>query len=133
MLKHKITIFTIFIAAGALQAGCANRTTSRNSPVADKQKSVVDPARSESQHIQDKITEIVAKQLGIEPGSVDIDLPLSKQKTAADELDVVEIVMNVEKELNVEIKDEEIGGTLGNVIDSLSVRKLVEIVSRKGK
>jgi len=43
---------------------------------------------------------------------VDPNLPLSGLKVAADELDVVETVMSIEEELDVEIKDEEIGDTV---------------------
>jgi acyl carrier protein len=110
---------------------CANRTTSQNSPSNNKQDSASRAAPSERQQIQERITEIVAKQLGIEPGSVDVNLPLSKQKVAADELDVVEIVMRIEEELDIEIKDEEIGDTVGDITQSLSVKKLAEIVSKK--
>jgi acyl carrier protein len=56
---------------------------------------------------------------------VDVDVPLSKQKKSADELDVVEIIMNVEDAFNIEIKDEEVGGR-----DS-SVKILADIVSQK--
>ena len=50
---------------------------------------------------------------------------MSKQKKEADELDVVEIIMNVEVAFNIEIKDEEVGVT------DLSVKKLADIVSQK--
>jgi len=62
---------------------------------------------------------------------VDVDVPLSKQKRAADELDVVEIIMNVENAFNIEIKDEEVGESLGELGRELSVKKLAEIVSEK--
>ena len=70
-------------------------------------------------------------QLDLDVRDVDADLPLSKQKKAADELDVVEIIMNVEEAFGIEIKDEEVGGSLGEVSKDLSVKKLADIVSRK--
>ena len=130
--KRKITALTMLIATAAIQWSCVYKTTSQNSPANNKQESASRPASSERQQIQDKITEIVAKQLGIEPGSVDVNLPLSKLKVAADELDVVEIVMRIEEELDIEIRDEEIDDA-GDITQSLSVKKLVEIVSKKKK
>jgi acyl carrier protein len=56
---------------------------------------------------------------------------LSKQKNPADELDVVEIVMMVEEAYQVEIKDEEVGGTLDHVATNLTVRKLAELVVKR--
>jgi acyl carrier protein len=81
-----------------------------------------------------EIRNIVAKQLSLEASAIDVDAPLSKQKVAADELDVIEIVMNVEETFGVEIKDEEIINPEGQLKDDISVRKMVEIVIRqKGK
>jgi acyl carrier protein len=125
----KTTALTVIIAAGAIQWGCAYKTTSQNAPANNKQEPATRPDPTERQHIQDKITEIVARQLGIEPGSVDVNLPLSKLKVAADELDVVEIIMRIEEELDIEIKDEEIDDA-GDITQSLSVKKLVEIVAK---
>ena len=123
----------MIIATVATQWNCANKTTSQNAHNSNEQNSASQATTSELQNTQDKITEIVAKQLGIEPGSVDPNVPLSKQKVAADELDVVEIVMSIEEELDVEIKDEEIGDTVGEITESLSVKKLAEIVAKKKK
>ena len=123
----------MIIATVATQWNCANKTTSQNAHNSNEQNSASQATTSERQNTQDKITEIVAKQLGIEPGSVDPNVPLSKQKVAADELDVVEIVMSIEEELDVEIKDEEIGDTVGEITESLSVKKLAEIVAKKKK
>lgn len=81
-------------------------------------------APDEYQQIVERIREIVGNQLDLNAGQVDVDVPLSKQKKAADELDVVEIVMTVEEAFNIEIKDEEAS-------KDLSVKKLADIVSRK--
>ncbi len=77
------------------------------------------------------MTKIVAEILSLKPEEVDVDAPLTKQKNPADELDVVEIVMGVEEAFNIEIKDEELGGTLDDATKDLTVTKLVAIVAKK--
>jgi acyl carrier protein len=77
------------------------------------------------------VTKIVAEILSLKPEEVDVDAPLTKQKNPADELDVVEIVMGVEEAFNIEIKDEELGGTLDDATKDLTVTKLVAIVAKK--
>ena len=67
----------------------------------------------------------MGEQLDLNVREVDLNVPLSKQKKAADDLDVVEIIINVEEAFNIEIKDEEVGVT------DLSVKKLADIVSQK--
>ena len=86
---------------------------------------------SDYQRIVEIISCIVGKQLDLNVREVDVDVPLSKQKKAADQLDVVEIIMNVEEAFKIEIKDEEVGEALEEVSRNLSVRKLADIVSKK--
>jgi acyl carrier protein len=97
-----------------LQSGCGSATTQRGSESAD-----------EYQRIEEKIRGIVAKQLDLKVQEVDVDVQLSKLKKPADELDVIEIIMNVEEAFSIEIKDDEVSS--GNV----SVKALADIVSRK--
>jgi acyl carrier protein len=97
-----------------LQSGCGRATPQRGSESA-----------AEYQPIVERIRGIVAKQLDLKAQEVDVDVPLSKLKKPADELDVIEIIMNVEEEFSIEIKDDEVAS--GN----LSVKALANIVSRK--
>ena len=106
------TLSTLSLLAPLLLAGCGSAKHHQ-------------PSSSEYQRIVERISGIVAKQLDLNMREVDVDVPLSKQKKSADELDVVEIIMNVEDAFNIEIKDEEVGGR-----DS-SVKKLADIVSQK--
>ena len=103
-------VLMLSLSALVLQAGCGSVTTVESA--------------AQYQRIVEKITEIVGNQLDLDGRDVDVDVPLSKQKKAADELDVVEIIMTVETAFNIEIKDEDVG-------KDLSVRKLADIVSRK--
>ena len=84
-----------------------------------------------SQDVLSGVRRIVAEALRLTPEEVNVDAPLSKQKNPADELDVVEIVMMVEEAYQVQINDEEIGGTLDHVATNLTVRKLADIVVKK--
>jgi acyl carrier protein len=117
----------------AVLMNCQSSAISQNSSNNNKETTNSESAISEDQRIQKEIIDIVAKQLGIEQGSVDINISLSKQKAPADELDVVEIILTIEEKLGVEIKDEEIGETVQGATTGLTVKKLVEVVSKKKK
>ena len=106
------TLSTLSLLVPLMLAGCGSGTPHQ-------------PSSSEYQRIVERISGIVGKQLDLNMREVDVDVPLSKQKKAADELDVVEIIMNVEEAFNIEIKDEEVG------VKDLSVKKLADIVSQK--
>jgi len=86
---------------------------------------------ADRQQLEDRIRELTAGVLGLAPAEVDVAAPLSKQKVAADELDTVEIVLEIEEAFGVEIADEEISGPNGELLADLSVRKLAEIVGAK--
>jgi acyl carrier protein len=117
----------------AILMNCQGSAISQNSSNNNKAAANSESALSEDQRIQKVIIDIVAKQLGVEQASVDINIPLSKQKAPADELDVIEIILTIEEELGVEIKDEEIGETVQGATTSLTIKKLVEVVSKKKK
>ncbi len=111
-------LLLLSLLASLLQAGCAPYGPSKGT------LREVASASPEYQQIVERIRGIVGEQLDLNPREVDMDLPLSQQKKAADDLDVVEIIMSVEHAFNIEIKDEEIGR-------DLSVKKLADVVSKK--
>ena len=55
----------------------------------------------------DKVREIIARQLGIEPETISMESRLIDD-LKADSLDIVEIVMDLEQEFDVEIPDEDL-------------------------
>ena len=112
------TLLMLSLLTLLVQVGCGNATPRQ-------------PASSDYQRIVERISGIVGKQLDLNVREVDVDLPLSKQKKSADELDVVEIIMEVEEAFNIEIKDEEVGKSLEEVGRDVSVKKLADIVSQK--
>jgi len=127
----RIRLAVALITTLSLLSGCDNKSHSRTSnPKADGDKPT-QSVSSDYEQILSEVRGIVAKQLTLDASAVDVDAPLSKQKVAADELDVVEIIMNVEESFGVEIKDEEISNPEGHLKDDLSVRKLADIVAKK--
>ena len=97
-----------------LQSGCGSATPQQGSESA-----------AEDQRIVETIRGIVAEQLDLKVQEVDVDVPLSKLKKPADELDVIEIIMNVEEAFSIEIRDDEVAS------GTLSVKALANTVSRK--
>ena len=133
MLRTRLALIIMAPLILAVLMNCRGSAMSQNSSNNNKAATNSESALSEDQRIQKEIIDIVARQLGIEQGSVDINIPLSKQKAPADELDVVEIILTIEEKLGVEIKDEEIGETVQGATTGLTVKKLVEVVSKKKK
>jgi acyl carrier protein len=114
-----------------LQAGCGSAARRQSPERKPREVATVQSAPSDYQRIVERISDIVGKQLDLNVREVDVDVPLSKQKKAADELDVVEIIMNVEEAFSIEIKDEEVGESLEEVGRDLTIKKLADVVSKK--
>src|SRR5688572_10413468 len=101
------------IIAVVLCAGCGNKSQT-SQPKAEGAKSTR-AGSSEYEAILRGTRNIVAKQLRVDADDIDVDVPLSKQRVAADDLDVVEIIMAVEETFGVEIKDEEVSHPEGHL------------------
>lgn len=130
-MQTLLMISSIGAVLALVQAGCAS---GRSTPAAAGNTSNVTRSQSDardSREVLTRVTGIVAELLNLKPEEVDVDAPLSKQKNPADELDVVEIVLTVEDAYDIEISDEEIGGTVEQVTRELTVRKLADIVVKK--
>ena len=106
----------------------ANRPTAAGNPGASARQQ---PIPADRQQLENKIRDLVAEVLQVTPDEVDVSAPLSRQKVAADELDTVEIVMEIEEAFGIEIRDEEISGPDGELLKDLSVKKLADIVAAK--
>jgi acyl carrier protein len=116
----------------SLFAGCDSKSRPQTSAPKTEGAGPSQTASSDAGHILSGVRGVAAEQLKLEPGAVDVDAPLSKQKVAADELDLVEIIMKVEERFRVEIRDEEVSNPAGQLKD-LSVRRLTDIVAAKKK
>lgn len=73
---------------------------------------------SNLEHITQKVTEIVAKKLNIEPSEVTPESDFFED-LGVDSLDVVEITLDIEKEFNIEVPESESSAirTVQNIID----------------
>lgn len=71
------TISMLSFLAALLQAGCGSATPHQ-------------PASADYQRIVERISGIVGEHLDLNVREVDVDLPLSKQKKAADELELLQ-------------------------------------------
>jgi|SRR5688572_8447060 len=91
------------------------------------------PSSNDNSETTVKIRKIVANTLALEPNEIDINAPLSKLKKPADELDVVEIIMSVEEEFNIEIKDDELGGGDINAATNITVKQIADLVAKRKK
>lgn len=91
------------------------------------------PAPKDAKDTAGQIQKIVAKLLDLNPNEVPINTPLAKLKKPADELDVVEIIMTVEETFNIEIKDDELGGSDINAVTNITVQQLADLVESRKK
>jgi acyl carrier protein len=70
----------------------------------------------------EKVRDIIAKQLDIDPAKITMESKLIED-LKADSLDIVELIMDLEQEFNVEIPDEELP----------NVKTVADIVGYLGK
>lgn len=70
-----------------------------------------------------KVKDIIVKKLGVEDSQVTDDASFTKD-LGADSLDTVELIMEFEKEFNVQIEDSQAEKiqTVGNVVEFLSTK-----------
>jgi acyl carrier protein len=127
----RIRLAAALLITLSLLAGCDSKSPSQTSNSKAEAVKPNQSAQFNDEQILSRIKSIVAKQLSLDTNVIDVDAPLSKQKVAADELDVIEIIMNVEETFGVEIRDEEVSHPEGHLKDDLSVRKLAQIVAMK--
>lgn len=131
MLRHELAI--ALITALILLSGCGNKSHPQTSNLKPEGAKPTRSVASDYGQILSGVRNIVAQKLNLDASAIDVDLHLSKQKVAADDLDVVEIIMSVEETFGIEIKDEEIRNPGGPLEYDVSVRKLADMVARKQK
>ena len=113
--------------AAAVTAATPVSVCAEQRPAAPKARTV----RSVDAKLLEQVRKIAADILQVKPRDIAADVPLSKQKFRADDLDMVEIVMALEEAYKIEIPDNELGRDNKEIMATMSVRKLAEIVARK--
>jgi acyl carrier protein len=126
-------VFMILCGLTVLLGGACVAAAAQTGTGAEKKKGKIQAIRPVDPKVVEKVRAIAADILGVKPADIDVDVPLSKQKAAADELDLVEIVMAIEDAFGTEIADADLGGTPAQFTATTSVRKLAGIVERKKK
>jgi len=69
----------------------------------------------------EKVKEIIVEQLGLDESEVKEDT--SFEALGLDSLDVVELLMTIEEEFGFEIKAEEAGKTVGDLVNYINENK----------
>ena len=69
----------------------------------------------------EKVKEIIVEQLSLEESEVNEDT--SFEKLGLDSLDIVELLMAIEEEFGIEVKAEEAGKTVGDLVNYIDENK----------
>ena len=69
----------------------------------------------------EKVKEIIVEQLSLEESEVNEDT--SFEKLGLDSLDIVELLMAIEEEFGIEVKAEEAGKTVGDLVNYIDETK----------
>jgi acyl carrier protein len=86
------------------------------------------PALGDHHRTRQKVLAIVAELLEKDPATIDPQQQLGHPDIGADELDVVEIIMEVEDAFGIEIPDEAFIDPQTKALTEITVQKLVGIV-----
>ena len=117
--------------AAAVTAATPDSARPEQRAAAPKATTGSNVVRSVDAKLLEQVRKIAADILRVKPRDIAVDVPLSKQKFRADDLDMVEIVMALEEAYKMEIRDNELGRDNKEIVSTMSVRKLAEIVARK--
>jgi acyl carrier protein len=109
-MPRSVVISSLVFTAAIAIVGCGSSSTGQS-------------------RVIDKIQQEVAKILKKDAAQIDVRKPLGVE--GADELDVVEIVMEVEEAFDVSIPDSALGDKPGEIAKTLTVQKLADIVARE--
>ena len=81
-----------------------------------------------AEELEDKIKELIVKRLKLEikPEEIDSAAPLFETGLGLDSIDALELVVGLEQEFEIKVKDEEVGKEI-----FVSVNTLAEYVKKK--
>src|SRR2546425_11958 len=111
MNQSRIMVSIFLITFWGLLGGCTGKSSTQP-PVQKAQPALTSQITDSGlTAISLTIKMIVADQLRLDLNEIQVDVPLSKQKKPADDLDVMQIILTIQEKYKVELKDEEIGIT----------------------
>jgi acyl carrier protein len=76
--------------------------------------------------MEDKIRSILAQQFGIDPVSIDMDQCIIKD-LGADSIDIVEIIMSVERQFKIAIETNEFTQSTVQFLVDITQKKLADL------
>jgi acyl carrier protein len=119
----------ILILAVALVAGCSEQPKSVEQPklVTPPDLSKPKPARDNadpatSKELDEVVLTLLAEQLGVPRSQIDMNRPISSPPMNADDLDLVELIMEIEEHFEVTIQDQELVDISGAPPDKVLTR-----------
>jgi acyl carrier protein len=89
------------------------------------------PATSDA--VERVVREVIADLLEVDAAVIPMDRPISDPPLKADDLDVVEIVMEVEERLGIEIADAAIERQAGGTLERITPNQLVSVAREAPK
>jgi acyl carrier protein len=123
-----VRLVVLLVCSMAVVTACIQRPTATNEDATTRaQPPPAAQAKQTEEELAGRVKGVVGKQLSRDPGSIDVKVPLAR--LGADELDVVEIILELEVQLNISIKDEELGDP--DSYKTLSTENLIDIVKKK--
>jgi acyl carrier protein len=131
VMSIRFTTLSMICLAAALTVATPDSAYAEQRAAAPKATTGSTVVRSVDAKLLEQVRKIAADILRVKPRDIAVDVPLSKQKFRADDLDMVEIVMALEEAYKMEIRDNELGRDNKEIMSTMSVRKLAEIVARK--
>jgi acyl carrier protein len=112
---HEVTMTRrVLILMVAVVAGCSEQ------PIPAMPKAVV--TDSSSKEVEEFVPKLLAEQLAVDRSKIVMNRPIGEPPLGADELDLVEIIMEIEEHFDVSIPDEDLEEISGAKQDHLLTR-----------
>jgi acyl carrier protein len=89
--------------------------------------------RGEVEASERVVRSVISKNLKVDPSAIEMDKPISEPPLNADELDLVEIVMDLEEQLIIVVPEEALEHQLGKGPVQITPRQLATIVREASK
>lgn len=116
----------LFVAVVVAFLGCDTHSEPNKSP----------NTQSTPETVENAVRKVISKLMKVDSAAIPMDTPISDAPLKADDLDLVEIVMELEEQLGIQISDaalEQYSGKLGKSPIKITPNQLVTIVRQAPK